>query len=145
MTKSRKVTRVRLEDVKEGSLTILGIVSSEPDYKLSLLINRMTGLSLRNSPPVCLTVDKEEIQFSRFLSSGEHSATTHSLIRNRSETGLLFKQLRNIDYIFVISDPENEADEGLITSQLRNTESVTGVFNVKAELIKDRYFSLILN
>jgi hypothetical protein len=143
--KSGKVTRVRLEEGKEGSLTVLGIVSAEPDYKLSLLINRMTGLSLRNATPVNLTLDEEEGHFSRFLSSGESSAATHSLIRNRSEAGLLFKQLRNIDYIFVINDPESEADEGMITAQLRNTESVTGVFNLKAELIKDRNFKLILS
>jgi hypothetical protein len=143
--KGRKVTRVRLEDAKEGRLTILGIVSAEPDYKLSLLINRMTGLSLRNSTPVSLTADEEEIHFSRFSFTGEDSGTTYSLIRNRSDAGLLFKQLRNIDYIFAVSDPESEADTETIAAQLRSTESVTGVFNITTELAKDKNFSLILS
>jgi hypothetical protein len=143
--KNRKVTRVKLVDGKEASLIILGIVSAEPDYKLSLLINRMTGLSLRNSAPLNITGEEDEIHFSRFSFTGEDSGTTYSLIRNRSDAGLLFKQLRNIDYIFAVSDPESEADTETIAAQLRSTESVTGVFNIKTELAKDKNFNLIFS
>ncbi len=47
----------------------MGLVSSEPDYKLSLLINKSLNISLKNTQPVNSPEVSTVSIFSRFISS----------------------------------------------------------------------------
>ena len=145
MKVTRKVTRVKLRIDQPDDFLLFGIVSSEPDYKLSLSLNKKFGISLKNSQPVKLPAeDGPELTFSRFSFAGASYGRTFSLISNRSDKNYLIRRLRNVDYLFYVHDPENEDDVNQITSRLREIHGITAVFNFEHGTIKDKNLHLVI-
>jgi len=133
-----KVTRVHLKVNQNYESTLLGIVSAEPDYKLSLAINRKLKLTLRNSSQIVITGETPEKSFSRFSDTKSNPGLVFELISNRSGKSTLLRKLKNIDYIFKIHNPDNEIDIGNISALLRSIDHVTAVFSLDPMRIKDK-------
>jgi hypothetical protein len=145
MKKARKITRVKLELDQINDLILLGLVSSEPDYKLSLALNKKFNISLKSLAPLKITAENErELLFSRFSDSGESPDRVINLISNRSGKSFLIRKLRNIDYIFHFHDPDSELSSEQITSDLRTIPTVTAVFTIDPESIKDKNLHFVI-
>jgi hypothetical protein len=139
MKSTQKVTRIKLNIQQNNDFILLGIVSAEPDYKLSLLLNNKFRISLKNISPVTLLYDDEpEFTFSRFSNYDDRAGLNIILISNRSGKSFLFKKLKNIDYLLQIQSTENDPNLNDITSSLREIDSVTAVFNIDINAIKDK-------
>lgn len=135
----QKVTRVQLRIAQEDDNILLGIVSAEPDYRLSLALNRKLGISLRGSEPV-ITEDKATPceSHSRFSDTSTSPELIYSLVSNRCGNSFLIRKLKNIDYIFAVHDPEHQADKDRLISDIKETDSVTAVFAIDLNSIKDK-------
>lgn len=145
MKNVKKVTRLRLENNQTDEFIFLGLVSSEPDYKLSLLINKKLRISLKNLTPVTIPGGQEtELHFSRF-SAAENSGLAYTIFSNRSGKEFLLKKLKNVDYIMIVHDPEREINSGKLASDIRETESVTAVFNIDPDSLKDKNFQYLIH
>lgn len=145
MKKTGKITKVRLEVGPIDDFILLGLVSSEPDYRLSLAINKKLSVSLRNTGPVvCTGEDGGELSFSRFSDKGGEEGLSVNLVSNRSGSAYLIKKLKNIDFLLHIHDSGAETDSGNIAARLRELPSVTGVFSIDPASVKDRNLSLVL-
>jgi hypothetical protein len=145
MKKATKVTRVRLQLDQINSFILLGLVSSEPDYKLSLTLNKKFNISLKNIEPVKLTGDNEsELLFSRFSYSGESPDRLINLVSNRSGKNFLIRKLRNIDYIFHFNDPDSDLSIEQLTSDLRDIPAITAVFNINTDSIRDKNLHFVI-
>lgn len=142
--KSKKITRLQLRNNRKDDFKILGLVSAEPDYKLSLSINKIPGVSLKNVSPITVNNKTEEVSFSRFSSSNATSGITFNLISNRHGKDFLFRKLRNIDYVFQVYDPENEFDAERLSSDLREIETITAVFNIDPGTFKDKNLEYLI-
>ncbi len=82
---TRKVTRVKLQIDQKDDYVLLGLVSSEPDYKLSLTLNKKFGISLKNTISRKVAGDNgSELLFSRFSDNRESPDKVFNLISNRS-------------------------------------------------------------
>jgi hypothetical protein len=139
MKSIQKITRIKLNTEQNNDYILLGLVSSEPDYKLSLLLNRKFRISLKNISPFKLTDDdKSELAFSRFSNNADPSDMVFILISNRSGKNFLLNKLKNIDYLLQIPVSEKEVDLNSITSDLREIDTVTAVFNIDVTTIKDK-------
>ncbi len=139
MKNTQKVTRVKLKIDQNNDYVLLGLVSTEPDYKLSLLLNKKFRISLKNISPLRVTGDTEsELTFSRFSNNHNPKDLVFSLVSNRSGKFFLLNKLKNIDYLFQIQNSDNEADLTNITSNLREIDTVTAVFNIDINTIKDK-------
>jgi hypothetical protein len=137
MKSTQKVTRVKLNVEQNNDYILLGLVSTEPDYKLSLSLNKKFRISLKTIPPVSLTGNnKPDLTFSRFSNNDPTSDFRFTLISNRSGKNFLLEKLKNIDYLLQISD--GEAELNLITSNLREIDTITAVFNISFNTIKDK-------
>lgn len=145
MKSTRKVTRVKLQMDQTHDFILLGLVSSEPDYKLSLSLNRKLRIFLKNIPPVRLTGDKgDELLFSRFSDAGGSPDKTFTLVSNRFDKHFLIKKLKNIDYLFYMHDTDNETSISQATSILREIEGITAVFNIDTDSIKDKNLHYVI-
>ena len=145
MKNVKKVTRLRLESDLTDEFIILGLVSSEPDYKLSLLLNKKLRLSLKNLPPVNIPGSLgAELHFSRF-SAAENSGLIYTLFSNRAGKDFLLKKLKNVDYILMIHDPEREINPATLASNIRETESITALFNIDPDSLKDKNFQYLIH
>src|SRR5450759_53445 len=139
MKSTPKVTRVKLNIEQNNDYILLGLVSAEPDYKLSLSLNKKFGISLKNIAPLRLTEnEKSDITFSRFSNNDDQAHLMFNLISNRSGKIYLLSKLKNIDYLLQIQISEKEADLNNITSRLREIDTVTLVFNIDINTIKDK-------
>ena len=139
MKGAKKVKRVKLDLEQNTNHILLGLVSAEPDYRLSLSINKKFRISLKNIIPVKIAGDdKSELIFSRFSNNDDQTNLVFQLISNRCGKSFLLNKLKNIDYLLQIQDSEQDVDLELITSHLREIDSVTGVFNIDTDTIKDK-------
>jgi hypothetical protein len=141
MKSTQKVTRVKLNIEQSNDYMLLGIVSAEPDYKISLSLNKKFRISLKNVSPVHLRGDDEsEFTFSRFSDYNGNADLNIILISNRSGKNYLIKKLKNIDFLLQILSSEHDPNLNDITSRLREIDSVTAVFNIDINTIKDKNF-----
>jgi hypothetical protein len=139
MKSNQKITRVQLKIEHEEEFILLGLVSAEPDYKLSQSINKRLAISLRNSIPVKTGDDKTSaITFSRFTSVKNSPEIIFNLISNRSGKNFLLKKLNNIDYLFQVHDPENLYSAQSLTALMREIESVSAVFYIDLLTFRDK-------
>lgn len=145
MKSIQKITRVQLKINQKDDFILIGIVSAEPDYKLSLILNKKFRISLKNISPVKITDDNGyELTFSRFSDSSGSPDIAFNLISNRSGKNFLLKKLKNVDYIFQVQDPDNENNINRITASLRETDTVTAVFNIDLNIIKDKNLQYLI-
>jgi hypothetical protein len=145
MKGTKKITKLQLETDSAEEYVLLGIVSSEPDYKLSLNLNKKFRITLKNASPITIPVDVgNELFFSRFSSSQKTSSLIFNLISNRSGKDFLLKKLKNIDYILQIFDPDHETDSESLYADLRETDSVTAVFKVEQNSLKDKNLQYLI-
>jgi hypothetical protein len=141
-----KIRRVQLKVNQGDESVLLGIVSAEPDYKLSLALNQNLKISLRNSLPLTINDDSgKEVDFSRFSDSSESYNLTFDLTSNRSGKHHLVRKLKNIDYILRIHDPDNEINIDQAVSIIRDTECITAVFNIDPRSIKDKNLNHLIH
>jgi hypothetical protein len=139
MKSTQKVTRVKLDINQNNEFILLGLVSAEPDYKLSLSLNNKFRISLKNISPLSLSrEDKSEFTFSRFSNNDDRTDLIFVLASNRSGKNYLLSKLKNIDYLLQIQISEKEVNLSLITSYLREIESITAVFNININTLKDK-------
>jgi hypothetical protein len=139
MGSTQKVTRVKLKINQNNDFILLGLVSAEPDYKLSLSLNKKFRISLKNISPIRLTGDNvSELAFSRFSDSVNSTDLVFNLVSNRSGKNFLLNKLKNIDYLLQVQYSDNEINLNNITSNLRQIDSITAVFNIDINTIKDK-------
>jgi hypothetical protein len=139
MKSTQKVTRVKLDIEQNIDYILLGLVSAEPDYKLSLSLNKKFGISLKTISQLRLPRENNtELTFSRFSNSDDHTDLKMILVSNRSDKNYLLSKLKNIDYLIQIQNPEKDINLNEITSKLREIDAITAVFNIDLNTIKDK-------
>ncbi len=135
MNSSQKIKRVQLNVNDQEKPVILGLVSSDPDYKLSIKINGKLRLKLKSSLP--LITEDNDISFSMF-SDQESADSAIYLVSNRAGKNFLLRQLKNIDFIFLIHGESKAGNIDEISSQLRVIDTITAVFIIGSDILKDK-------
>jgi hypothetical protein len=139
MSNSQKITRIHLSVNEQEKPVIFGIVTSDPDYKLSLKLNKKLGISLRNTDPVEFQDNEgNKFIFSKFDDSSAAPDSVLQLISNRSEKKFLLTKLKNVDYLLIINDRWKNFKPEQVMSHIREIELVTGVFNIEFKTLKDK-------
>lgn len=139
MKETGKITRISIGTNQEENFDFLGIVTSEPDYRLSLLINKKLGISLKHSGEEIISdMKNESSSFSGFVTKDKECA----LVSNKSGSGFLIRKLNKIDYFFVTGKKNINSLES-ITASFREISGVTAVFVLHSDEIKDRNIEIL--
>jgi hypothetical protein len=139
MRSRRKITRVQLKVPANAEYSLLGIVTTEPDYKLSLSLNEQLKISLKNNSPIeIIGANGAHLNFSKFSDVKEAPDVIYTLISNKSDKDFLVKKLNKIDYFFQVHSPERDYNIDHLTTSLRGIESITAVFSINPGEIKDK-------
>jgi hypothetical protein len=145
MRSSQKITRIRLAVNEQDKPVIFGIVTPDPDYKLSLKLNKKLGISLKNTNPVEFQDNEgNEFIFSKFADTSGASDSVFQLVSNRSEKNFLLKRLKNIDFLLINHDPGKNFRPEEVMSQIRKIDSITGVFNIEFKTLKDKNLKYLI-
>lgn len=146
MKSSQRITRIQLAINDEDEFVMLGIVSTDPDYKLSLSINKKLHISLKTTSPVEFRDDTgSELIFSRFSDSVGAPDLIFNLVSNRLGKNFLLKKLKNIDFIFQLYDPDRIYNINQLAALLREIDTVTAVFNLDLKVLKDKNLKYVLH
>lgn len=139
MGNTGKIKKFHLPASDDDIPSLIGIVSSEPDYRLSLKLNRKLGIALKSIDPVEFADETgAEFRFSRFSDSPSHPTSGLQLVCNRSLKNFLLPKLKNIDFLILIPGSTDEHILEKLTADLRETDSITGVFNIDLKALKDK-------
>jgi hypothetical protein len=146
MKGSQKITRIHLSVDDQDKPAVFGLVTTDPDYKISLKLNRKFALSLRNGDPAAADdTENAGMQFSRFIDYSGAPDILFCLVSNRTGKNFLFKQLRNIDFLFLVHDPYGGMPSSDLARKLREIESVTAVFELDPGTLKEKNINLLLH
>ena len=144
MRNPQRITKFHLSVNEQDIPIVIGIVSSDPDYRLSLTLNKNLTISLKNTEAVEFQDDKgNKLHFSRFSDSS--GPDWHfQLVSNRSEKEFMLKKLKNIDYLLLLQKAEKDFSPERILSQLREIDSITGVFNIEIRTLNDKNLKYLI-
>ncbi len=140
MSTGKRITRHTIPGEDTPEFFFLGVVSSESDYRLSVMINRHLATDLRKCPDVItLRFATDNPGFSCFTSV----TPAFSLVSNRSEGNLLLRKLKNIDFFFLMTGQADRQHVETMAASLRNMPEITAVFIFNSREISDRNLSLL--
>jgi len=120
------------------SFFLIGISSSENDYRLSWEINKILGISLRKGTDHVIKKKEIEQVFLVYTFYDEEVYLQYSLIANKSENGFLIEELHNIDYFLQIHGELSGNQKQQIISSVKNIKGVTGVFKLDINTLKSK-------
>jgi hypothetical protein len=141
MSPAKRITRHTIKTDEAPPFLFLGIVSSEPDYRLSVMLNRHLGIDLRKDPEEINAESGGETQsYSVFTTT----PAAFSLISNRSAGATLLKKLKNIDFLLMIHGVPDRKQAEILTAAVRNIPEVTAVFLFDSRDFSDRNIALLV-
>jgi hypothetical protein len=82
--------------------------------------------------------NNSEQTFSRFSNCVAPSDLTFSLISNRTGKNFLLNKLKNVDYLLLIQNSERNTDLNKLTLSLREIKTITAIFNIDLNTIKEK-------
>lgn len=139
MRNRQKITRVQLKVSGHEDYSLLGIVTSDPDYKLSLSLNKKLKISLKNTAGIDIKDETgTSMNFSRFCYAKDAQDISYNLISNRSGNGFLVKKLNKIDFFLQILSPLRDYNIDELTTSLRGIETITAIFRINPGDIRDK-------
>lgn len=133
--------KISVEQAFDG--LIIGILSQELDYKLALALNRKLHINLSSFSPIFLDhSSSNEVFFSRFHYSNNDHNLSYDLVSNRCGNVFLIKKLKNVDFLFLINNFEDNLEINEVIDKIKEIKSVIAVFNPDVNLIKDKNLQL---
>lgn len=140
MSNGGKITRHTIPGEERQEFFFLGVVSAEPDYRLSVLINRHLGTDLRKcDDEIAVQTNSGRPTFSRFATVPPEL----SLVSNRSEGHILLRKLKNIDFFLLICGQVDIQKAEELAATLRVIPEITAVFVLDSRKITDRNLLLL--
>lgn len=146
-----KTQKPKLEYIPNVNFQIVGISSSEMDYKLAYGLVRGFGMDFYLLPSI--EVQREQPQtMSLFESAGQQEPNRYSvygnaidsfrksdllLISNRHNGIYLVDELHNFDYLFIVRDYSSFGLDRAMTA-LRSMGCITGAYLLPFENIKSK-------
>lgn len=129
MKQTGKKKRHLLRLDSDPEIVMIGLVTTDADYKTSLLLNSSLDLNFKSTLPVVRENETgEKLQFSSFKSTSELNDNTFVLVSNKNGNSHLSKKLAGIDYLLVLrgDDILNISDQ--MISRLRKCREISGLF-----------------
>ena len=145
MKPSGRIIRHKLFIEEEQGDRFVGLVSSEADYKISLLINNKLNIKLKSNKPVSLASGEgTEILFTRFTAASKFNDLTFDLVSNKSDNVYLTKKYPNLDYVLKINGSVLKETFSEIINKIRSIDGIIAVFILEDKLqLEDNILEII--
>jgi hypothetical protein len=132
----KKVKKIEVDPHHGAEIGLLGLVSSEPLYKITVLINSTIGCTLRKSDSVITrTSEGIEESFTRFTDISDLPHSWISIIANRTENATLIRKLPNIDFVIACFDESAKTTFEEMAAKLRSMKLINAVFMIDISTI----------
>jgi len=121
------------------NFSFLGIVTTEPDYKLSHLLNKRLVISLSHSTDEIVNEPyNENSSFSKFVTRDRK----YALISNKSDQSLFLRKMSKIDFL-LIESPDSNSNINITAELIRKINGITAVFVLNSNEIRDKNIEIL--
>ena len=133
------VKKLKLDYIPDYDFLLLGIVSYDKDYRLSWEISQKMFLDFVRVDDHVVKYKKTGMDqhFSCFEFEDENTWLHYKLLSNRSDTGNLLEELKNLDYLLVVSGEYFGDHARELRDRLLALQSVQSCFIINPEEIRD--------
>jgi hypothetical protein len=130
--------KLQIENQNEPIIGLLAIISSEPIYRLSWLLNQQLGISLSEGKSLnVLHLKRHEIQsFNIFECVVEEEEFHYFLIQNKGQQGPFDEENKQVDYWLRIEGDNPSIPE--IFKKVKLIKEINLVFEVKPGSLKPK-------
>ncbi len=133
---AKKVVKLKIDKEQEENFLVLGLTSSQSDFKLIWGFNKDLSLHFQRCNDLTFMIKDILQSFIHYHYEDDISGVSYDFIGNSSEQGYLLKSFNNFDYILRIKGLKKEkADE--LKKQIQGFSSVTFVSFVLLSDIKE--------
>lgn len=146
-----KTQKPKLEYIPNVNFQIVGISSSEMDYKLAYHLNKgfdtnfylLSDIVVEKEQPSAATLfdfggDATPSYYSVYGNSDSNCRDSELLlISNKSGASFLVDEFRSFDYLFIVRD-NTSFDSGDALNTLRNVSGISGAYILPFENIKSK-------
>ncbi|MBK8805710.1 MAG: IPExxxVDY family protein [Bacteroidales bacterium] len=135
MINKPKIIKLNIEP--DLDFRLIAIATSMNDYNLSWKINKSLDISLQRDEELLVELEnsKEKKAFSLYRCCENSNGLRYVLVANKSENGLLLRDLPNIDFFLKISGEIYDNEENEIVSAIKNTEGIMIAYVLTKELL----------
>ncbi|PKP10860.1 MAG: hypothetical protein CVU09_04870 [Bacteroidetes bacterium HGW-Bacteroidetes-4] len=136
---------VKLEITDDFNFPLIGIVTTEPIYRLGFLINEVLGYNLKENRSFKVYHPKHQLvqEFPLFSEYSDDSFAVVHLIQNKSLQGLLIEEQKQVDFWLkwehILIEPER------VLALLKKIKSINLAFEVKPGSLKSKTRLLFTN
>ncbi len=129
---------IKLNLALDFNFILIGLVTSEPIYRVGWLINEKFGLQLTETKPVCLNHQKTNLKqvFSLFDYANEESGERYELIQNRGENGALIEEQKNIDFLLKVTDSTDDVIH--LLSKIKEIKNINLAIEIQPGSLKSK-------
>lgn len=115
---------------------LIGISSNEKDYRLCWAINQALGIDLTRTSNEGIASRTHLIDFPFFEYTDEENGLIYRFLANRFENKILMKELKSIDYLFIIQGEDVTLHP--ITTKLTGIEFVFLATEIEIAQLKEK-------
>jgi hypothetical protein len=125
---------------QQADMVIIGIVSSENDYKISWALNESLRISLKRNENIKSPSPKTEVisEFPFYTFEAEETAAKYILIQNRNKSFFYIHELKKFDYLFIILGDHLSKDSSAFLQTLKSNSLLSSSFTINPENIKNQ-------
>ncbi len=130
--------RLTLDVFEEYPYFLIGICSSDSDYRLCWSLNRALGLAMKMEKPVEVMRRKGEASMhSLYTFVSDYEYVKYRLVENKTVNGFVLPEVAKADYLLIIDKSEGiDADE--ILRKMKNVRQVLLAFLVDISTLKTK-------
>lgn len=133
----KKTLKLKVEE--DFNYRLIGISSHENDYRLVWAINNQLKMKFVRIGNLVMHNKKQgaDLEFSRFFYEDEDRYLKYYLFSNRCPDGILFPEIRNMDFIIQIVGELTEDDFSLIIKEAKSITIVSALFVLQPGKLKN--------
>ncbi len=124
----KKTLKLKVEE--DFNYKLIGISSHENDYRLVWAINNQLKMKFVRIGNLVMHNKKHgaDMEFSRFFYEDEDRYLKYYLFSNRCPDGILFPEIRNMDFIIQIIGELTEDDFSQIIKEVKSITIISALF-----------------
>jgi hypothetical protein len=131
--------RISLEDTNNFEFLLFGIICNKKDYRLCLELNKKLEIKLSKQDEYSVFNNKRmEDKLFSFYEYVTEENDRYNLIANKSTTGFLLPELKEIDYLFILNPNMLQPNPDELLNSLKQIPVVLGVYKLEADQLKSR-------
>jgi hypothetical protein len=126
-----------IEETYSLECKLAGIVCTVPDYKLAWLLNRQLDLNFELEEDIVIYDQNNPIAyFSRFDAYDPMNRLVYTLIENKSSGAFFLSELKQFDYLLMITDAIHFFDLKTTIFKVKNTPELNWITEIDRSKIK---------